>query len=660
MTQNVDLQVKVKFIVDPKDLQAALSGGGSSASAGSSGSPGGHVGPGGPTAPGQGTGRRAGGSRQSQNADALSEIDKAKAAALKYSSAMQAYQKEYQKQLSHLPFNEVVLKKSMVKMQAIGDRVKRMSPEFQKHFDEVMTDLTGSIVAGAKAGAQEAIKKAANAAAGKGPTAARVAAGPKPKVGKGFGSEGMFAAGTSPIMQGLAWQSLFATGDILGPMSFAPMALYQNYSLKRQRRNRGFDLGAGSDLAKAAGVGDTGQIATAGHALAAIRRNQALSPEEREKRMAQVDIMSAGRVRGRLGRGIEMFEAGQVGGGAVRALGGVVGAIGGVASVATGAVAGVGALVMALNHLDDRMKDSVNNIRAITDSMEEARRTQRRSEQMEFEGGMAGSQGTDLSVLERAGLSGKFTPQMRSGLAKIGRAAGPEKMKALVGPMLQAARMFDLQPEDVLGDVLQSGAYRQPTERMLARMPLILANSVKAIPARRREMRAMWAKRTPEWTSSGTAFGDMAESSRSAAAYAEGAKLDRGMGWDATRKAEIKRLEEEAAKLPLGNAVGRETLNMKIKSIAQPEGTLTRSLANDPLLLQKQDMYAKNTLALEKLTEQLQKSSPMTKGLSAVAGEVTGGLWETQSAKRERTLYEQKFAEWVVQQMRQMGAGDRQ
>jgi hypothetical protein len=96
---------------------------------------------------------------------------------------------------------------------------------------------------------------------------------------------------------------------------------------------------------------------------------------------------------------------------------------------------------------------------------------------------------------------------------------------------------------------------------------------------------------------------------------------------------------------------------MKIKSIAQPEGTLTRSLANDPLFLQKQDMYAKNTLALEKLTEHLQKSSLITKGLSAVVGEVSGGLWETQSAARDRALYEKKYAEWVV---RQMGSGDRQ
>jgi hypothetical protein len=148
-------------------------------------------------------------------------------------------------------------------------------------------------------------------------------------------------------MQGLAWQSLFATGDILGPMSFAPMALYQNYSLKRQRRNRGFDLGAGSDLAKAAGVGDTGHIATAGHALAALRNNAALSPEEREKRMAQVDIMSAGRVRGRLGRGIEMFEAGQVGGKGMQALGRRVGDLGGVSSVALGAATGLGAIAIA-------------------------------------------------------------------------------------------------------------------------------------------------------------------------------------------------------------------------------------------------------------------------------------------------------------------------
>lgn len=270
---------------------------------------------------------------------------------------------------------------------------------------------------------------------------------------------------------------------------------------------------------------------------------------------------------------------------------------------------------------------------------------------------MAGAQGSDLSVLARAGLTGTFTPQMRSGLAKIGRAAGPEKMKALVGPMLQAARMFDVQPEDVLQEVAQAGAYRMPTDKMINRIPILLASSLKAIPQRRKEMVEMWAKRGPEWTSSGTAFGDYAEIARSAAAYAEGKKVERGMGWDATRKSEIKRLEEEAAKLPLGDFVGRSTINMKIKSIAQTEGTLTRSFANDPLFFQKQDMYAQNTLALEKLTEQLERSSAITKGLSAGVGYVSGGLWESQSAARDRALYDKLRAEWLVQQM---GSGDRQ
>ena len=39
MTQNVDLQVKVKFVVDPKDLQAALSGGGSGGGGGGAAGP---------------------------------------------------------------------------------------------------------------------------------------------------------------------------------------------------------------------------------------------------------------------------------------------------------------------------------------------------------------------------------------------------------------------------------------------------------------------------------------------------------------------------------------------------------------------------------------------------------------------------------------------
>jgi hypothetical protein len=432
------------------------------------------------------------------------------------------------------------------------------------------------------------------------------------------------------------------------------MALYQNYSLKRQRRNRGFDLGAGSDLANAAGVGATGQIATAGHALAALRNNAALTPEEREKRMAQVDIMSAGRVRGKIGRGIEMFEAGQVGGGAVRALGGVVGALGGVASVATGAVAGVGAFVMAMNHLDERMKDSVNTIRSITDSMEQAKRTQRRSEQLAFEGAMAGDQGTDLSVLARGGLTATFTPQMRSGLAKIGRAAGPEKMKALVGPMLQAARMFDVQPEDVLGEVFQSGAYRLPNEKMVARIPLILAHSFKANTARRKEMQEMWAKRTPEWASSGTEFGDVAEKARSDIAYSEGQKIRRSMEWDATRFAEIKRLKEERDKFVPGSAeyyAGQERIN----ALAQNEKSLTRNLADDPTFLEKQDISTKNTLALEKLTEQLDKSYMATKALSDALTVATGGLWESQRAARDRAVSDMYEAT-----RRMSGAGDRQ
>jgi hypothetical protein len=250
------------------------------------------------------------------------------------------------------------------------------------------------------------------------------------RVGKGYGSEGMFAAGTSPIMQGLAWQSLFATGDILGPLSFAPMAMYQNYSLRRQRLNRGFNLGAGSDLAKAAGVGGSGQIATAGHALAAIRANTALTPEERERRMAQVDVMSAGRVRGRFGRGIEMFEAGQLGGAATRAIGTRVGQLGGVGNVALGAATGLGAVAMAAINLHRHFVSLAVQTQEATEAARASSRAARLAIQDQAAGDMPGA--ARAAALEKHGMLAMPQRYQSAALRLLQRGADPEQVRELI------------------------------------------------------------------------------------------------------------------------------------------------------------------------------------------------------------------------------------
>ena len=543
MTQNVDLQVKVKFVVDPKDLQAALSGGGSGGAGGSHGGTGGSA-PGGVPLGGSGAPRS---SRRRNGAEASPEelhakyFREARQGMNLYVPAMQAYQREYQRQLNNLPFSATALKKSMFQMKLVTEQLSRANPEVQKLFAEFTAGFAETTLKDAQAGVARGLERAQAKAA----RAAKTSTGPqgaamdplaalhakrllqlqqsvgqmvpllkaealanermaqglsvsrvdlssaqrrsaiirnriaklgpefqqqfdeqlkpfveaavadakdavskvlsksvkgavtsaatkqiKPKVGKGYGSEGMFATGTSPIMQGLAWQSLFATGDILGPMSFAPMALYQNYSLKRQRRNRGFDLGAGSDLAKAAGVGDTGQIATAGHALAALRNNAALTPEEREKRMAQVDIMSAGRVRGRLGRNIEMFESGQLGGKGMRAFGAKVGELGGVSSVALGAAAGLGAIAIAGYNVEKFLAGFAVQLQEATESARAASRSARLGLQEKAAGDMPA--GARKAALEKYGMLSTPERFQGSALKLLQRGMSKDQVSGLI------------------------------------------------------------------------------------------------------------------------------------------------------------------------------------------------------------------------------------
>jgi hypothetical protein len=543
----------------------------------------------------------------------------------------------------NLPFDEAALKKSMVKMDTISARAKRMTPEFQKQFSGVVVDLAGAVVAGAKAAAQEALQKAST---GKGPQAAavgaaRVAAGPKPKVGKGFGSEGMFAAGTSPIMQGLAWQSLFATGDILGPMSFAPMALYQNYSLKRQRRNRGFDLGAGSDLANAAGVGATGQIGSAGHALAAIRNNAALSPADREKRMAQVDIMSAGRVRGRLGRGIEMFEAGQVGGKGMQAAGLAVAALGGVSSVALGVVAGLGAVAMGLKVFDDRMKASVESIRAGTAANDEQRRSARRGLQEQMEKGLAGDLGADLAALESAGISPNLTPGMRGLAARAVRSSGGDAAKRLMATAEKAAKTYNMTPESAMEALLQARAGRLPADALDRRAPNIFAKEVGANAKRRVQMREAWTAGAPA-----TGYGALAEEYRGDAGYAEGKNFERFFSNQervrnriAEIDAKLKQGEEQRLKTGFFSPSEKFTLTAERQAL-KTETNLTRSLAKDPLAIENAMDFRKQIEVINKFSEKISKQNGFIEFISLMTNVMSLGVWESLGAEKMRKIKE--------------------
>jgi hypothetical protein len=360
--------------------------------------------------------------------------------------------------------------------------------------------------------------------------------------------------------------------------------------------------------------------------------------------MAQVDIMSAGRVRGRLGRGIEMFEAGQLGGTATQGLGRLLGTLGGVGAVATGAAAAVAVYVTALDTFGKRAAESVQNIRAVTDAIETAGRTTARSKQLAFEQSMGGEEGADLSVLERAGVTTTFTPRMRGHLASIGRAAGPEKIREVTSASAQAAKLFDTTPEEVAAAIFESGAYRQPKDVMRQRIPNLLGRRFKATGAQREKMRNLWAARGADWTpeSAGTMFGDLAESSRADAAYSAGKDVQRGLDYDKNRLAEIARLFAEQEKL--GPGAEKHALGSRISSLQQGGMSLTRNVANDPIFMQKQDQLLKDSQAIENHTEQLEKQAQATKNLSDAMTTLTFGLWESRSEALRKELREQTEA----------------
>jgi hypothetical protein len=436
-------------------------------------------------------------------------------------------------------------------------------------------------------------------------------------------------------------------------MSFAPMALYQNYSLKRQRRNRGFDLGAGSDLAKAAGVGDTGSIATAGHALAALRNNAALSPEEREKRMAQVDIMSAGRVRGRLGRGIEMFESGQLGGKGMQTAGLAVAALGGVSSVALGVVAGLGAVAMSLKVFDDRMKESVESIRAGTAANDAQRRASRVGLQEQMEKGFAGSLGADLSALESAGISPELTPGMRGLAARAVRASGGDAAKRLMAASEKAAKTFKMTPEDAMSALLQSGAGRLTPEALDVRAPRIFAKEVGATPFRRRQMVEQWGTGTPD-----TGYGSLAEKYREDAGYAEGKNLsrffkdqERVLGRKSEIRAEEQKLEDRK-KLGFSSPTEVFTLSNEKLALKKEAGGI-REQAKDPLAQENAQALRKQIEVIGKYNEQIEKQNKAIALFSTIVDVMTFGTWESLTGEKHR-----KMKEFQEENLRKMASSN--
>lgn len=648
MTQNVDLQVKVKFVVDPKDLQNALSGGvgGGGGGATAAGAKGGAApGAAGLHMPGSNIPRIALPPGFMSQMQALTraltaqtvalnsrtrELISSKNSELKVEGQIARF--KVQEELAEDKRHRSEMKRRADRMQEVLDAenlAKRIDAERKRRLDKSAQDEA------------QALRKSQLSAR---------------RVGKGYGSEGMFAAGTSPIMQGLAWQSLFATGDILGPMSFAPMALYQNYSLRRQRRNRGFDLGAGSDLAKAAGVGDTGQIATAGHALAALRANTALTPEERERRMAQVDIMSAGRVRGRLGRGIEMFESGQLGAG-TQAVGALVGALGGVGSVALGAVAGLGAAGMALKVFDDRMKETVSSIHAMTNQIDAQRRASRLSLQENMEKGLAGDLGADLSALERAGISRELSPGMRGQAAAAVRSFGGDRAKLLLQLSEKAATLYDTTPEEAMQALIAGGAGRGSAEAASKRVPQIMATAFRATGDVRRTMRARWDTGVAP-----TEIGGFAEKYRGDVAYSEGKTFERFFNNAREVRLKIERLKKheqffadlERGKMPEGmDAAAFKAINFVLpervkgfgaakwaagaeRRILQSEISRTRTLAEDPGIDARNEAVRGVLQDMKTQDEIIMKQIGIFQALSTAIDTASAGLWETQMTKKTK------------------------
>jgi hypothetical protein len=232
------------------------------------------------------------------------------------------------------------------------------------------------------------------------------------KTGRGYGSEGMFAAGTSPIMQGLAWQSLFMSSPVLGPMSFAPMAMYQNFSLRRQRMNRGFNTGAGTGLSQALGGENW---ASAAHAMAAVDKTR-LSPQEKERHRQTIDIMSAGRIRGGVSRKLDAWESGI---GPASGIGKAIGALGGVATVALGASMGLAAVGFAAANLNAKAAELARSLAEAANEAGSARRGANLGRADTTFAGL-GSSGAMMSLLAAKGVAGaNIPPRLLAPVAKM-------------------------------------------------------------------------------------------------------------------------------------------------------------------------------------------------------------------------------------------------
>jgi hypothetical protein len=311
------------------------------------------------------------------------------------------------------------------------------------------------------------------------------------KTGRGYGSEGMFAAGTSPIMQGLAWQSLFMSSPLLGPLSFAPMAMMQNFSIRRQRRNRGFNTGPGTALSQDAG-GE--QWLSAAHAMEAINKSK-LSEEKKEGHRKTIDIMAAGRVRGGLARKVDAWESGV---GPASSVGRAVGAIGGLGTVALGAGMALAAAAKMFVTAAEKTKESA--VRVASTAVTRARELEEanRSHALGSHGKMLGKEGSDLALLASVGANAGPGGKTAEYASLLRQGASKEQATEIMGTILNASARGAGSAEELTQAVVSSGMVGRASPQRIANMlPKLLGLSMQGQRAYKARMEGGGGINTP-------------------------------------------------------------------------------------------------------------------------------------------------------------------
>jgi hypothetical protein len=153
--------------------------------------------------------------------------------------------------------------------------------------------------------------------------------------------------------------------------------------------------------------------------------------------MAQVDIMSAGRVRGRLGRGIEMFESGQLGGKGMQAAGARIGAMGGVGSALLGVSAAAGMAAIALVNMNSMSAQLAGTFAETANS---ARDIIRASKNAAADAAMKDAPNTRAGkvFLEKKGLLDISPEYQASAISLARRGMKPETIRTVIGKLENA------------------------------------------------------------------------------------------------------------------------------------------------------------------------------------------------------------------------------